>query len=320
MTTLRETSYDDLLQVASFYSFTELSDDVITSLFDKVTNLANERQIKGIVLFALEGINGTICGSCEAVNSLLNLLEEPLFDFPLQIKYSWTPKQAFRRFKARRKAEIVTMGVEGINPSKLAGTYIEPNEWNDVIDDPETLIIDTRNDYEVAVGTFNRAINPHTDMFREFPEWVNNKLRPLVEQKQPKQIAMFCTGGIRCEKATSYLNKQGFKDVRHLHGGILSYLEQIPQTESRWQGECFVFDQRVALNHQLLPGTHLLCHACGMPLSVEDRMKNSYIRGSQCHLCKDRFTDQDRKRFVERQKQIDTLSKSFPNNLIWPNS
>tara|TARA_Y100001968_G_C19376447_1_gene727917 strand:- start:410 stop:1369 length:960 start_codon:yes stop_codon:yes gene_type:complete len=307
-------------KIAAFYSFTALSDEIISLYLNEVSEFAEKNEIKGIVLFASEGFNGTICGQKEGVDSFLEILHEPLNGRELDVKYSWATRQAFRRFKTRKKEEIVTMGIEGVSPNDHVGTYIEPRDWNHLIDDPSTLVIDTRNEYEIAVGTFKCAINPHIDTFRDFPHWVDNTLSEIIKERNTKEIAMFCTGGIRCEKATSYLKQQGFANVNHLRGGILRYLEEVPLSESRWKGECFVFDQRVALNHELRTGTHLLCHACGMPLSIEDRQKISYIRGIQCHYCQDTFTDMDRERFAERQKQIDEISERLPLNLQWPNS
>ena len=202
------------------------------------------------------------------------------------------------------------MGVAGANPRASVGIYVDPEDWNGMVDDPDTLVIDTRNSYETAIGSFEGALDPGTESFRDFPAWAERTLRPLIAQQQPERIAMFCTGGIRCEKASSYLQQNGFGPVHHLRGGILKYLEQVSERESRWRGECFVFDQRVALNHQLEPGVHSLCHACGLPLSPEQRALPSYVKGVQCLHCIDRFTDSDRARFAMRQKQIDQLSSS----------
>ncbi len=303
------------LQVAAFYCFTTLEEDVISFYLEHLTNLAEEGEVKGSILLAIEGLNGTICGPTKAVTSFLEELQKLVDQKALQVKISWSPKQAFRRFKARRKNEIVTMGVVGINPLDSVGVYVEPTDWNDYLLDPDTLVVDTRNNYEVSIGTFKGAINPHTATFREFPSWTDENLHALVEDSSPGRIAMFCTGGIRCEKATSYLLKEGFKEVHHLHGGILRYLEEVPEEESLWDGECFVFDQRVALNHKLLPGIHRLCHACGMPLSPEDRELSSYIHGVQCSYCEDRYTEQDRARFAERQRQIDQSSGYLSEHL-----
>jgi UPF0176 protein len=184
---------------------------------------------------------------------------------------------------------------------------VDPQDWNALIDDPDTLVIDARNTYEVAIGSFAGALNPQTESFRDFPDWVDQELRPRIEREGPQRIAMFCTGGIRCEKASSFLQQQGFGEVHHLRGGILRYLEEVPEQNSRWRGECFVFDQRVALNHQLERGDYCLCHACGLPVSSDQQTLPSYIKGVQCLHCIDQFTDADRRRFAMRQQQIDQL-------------
>jgi UPF0176 protein len=206
----------------------------------------------------------------------------------------------------RLKREIVCLGQPKVQPylASAVGTHVPPEQWDALIADPDTLVIDTRNAYEVAIGTFAGAIDPGTESFREFPRWVEHELRPLVAERQPKAIAMFCTGGIRCEKATAYLQQQGFAGVHHLQGGILRYLEEIPEPGSSWRGECFVFDQRVAVNHRLEPGEHSLCHGCRMPLSPADRALPSYREGVSCRHCADRLTPEDRERFSERQRQV----------------
>ena len=262
------------------------------------------------MLVAHEGVNGTISGPEPGVNAVLDHLRASLelgddHYARLEVKRSWADQPVFRRFKARRKKEIVTIGVTSVDPHASVGTYVEPGDWNALVDDPNTLVIDTRNSYETAIGTFEGAIAPGTKSFRDFPQWAETTLRPLLEDNGNKRIAMFCTGGIRCEKASSYLQQQGFGEVHHLRGGILKYLEQVPEAESRWQGECFVFDQRVALNHRLEPGEYSLCHACGVPVSAEQRTLPSYIKGVQCVHCVDHFTDADRERFAMRQRQID---------------
>ena len=296
--------------VAAFYAFTPLDDTKREQLLETLLELAHSGDVRGSVLVALEGVNGTISGPSVGVEALLNHLRDQLalgedHFARLEVKRSWTDRQAFRRFKARRKREIVTMGCPTVSPARTVGTYVEPQDWNALVDDPDTLVIDTRNRYEVAIGSFEGALDPRTDSFREFPAWAESELRPLVERQSPKRIAMFCTGGIRCEKASSYLQQQGFGEVHHLRGGILKYLEEVPEAESRWRGECFVFDQRVALNHQLEQGVHRLCHACGLPLTPADRALESYIRGVQCLHCIDRFSEMDRRRFAERQRQLD---------------
>ena len=301
---------DSRLLVAAFYAFTPLNDKRRETLLTSLPSLAREGDVLGSVLVALEGVNGTISGPEPGVNAVLDHLRASLdlgndHFARLEVKRSWADKPVFRRFKARRKKEIVTIGVNSVDPRASVGTYVEPEDWNALVDDPDTLVIDTRNSYETAIGTFDGAIDPGTESFRDFPQWAETTLRPLMEDNGNKRIAMFCTGGIRCEKASSYLQQRGFGEVHHLRGGILKYLEQVPEAESRWQGECFVFDQRVALNHRLEPGEHSLCHACGLPVSPEQRTLPSYIKGVQCVHCVDRFTDADRERFAMRQRQID---------------
>ena len=301
------------LQVAAFYAFTPLNEHQRESILSDLPKLASANSVLGSILVAHEGVNGTISGPESGVEALLQSLCESMAlgceQFQrLEVKRSWAYQTVFRRFKARRKKEIVTMGVTSVNPRESVGTYVDPKDWNALVDDPDTLVIDTRNSYETAIGSFEGSLDPGTESFRDFPEWAEARLRPLVNDQPPKRIAMFCTGGIRCEKASSYLQQQGFGEVHHLRGGILKYLEQVPEAESRWQGECFVFDQRVALNHQLEPGVHSLCHACGLPLSPSDRAEPSYIKGVQCIHCMDRFSDADRARFAMRQQQFDQIS------------
>ncbi len=212
------------------------------------------------------------------------------------------------------------MGVANVNPIEIVGEYVEPEDWNNFVDDSSTLMIDTRNNYEVSIGSFQGAINPHTETFRDFPTWVDQNLLHILEKGNYKRIAMFCTGGIRCEKSTSFLKSRGFSDVHHLRGGILRYLAEVPENESRWEGECFVFDHRVSVDHHLRPGSHKLCFACGMPLSPQDRNNKSYIPGIQCHYCENIFSDDDRERFKERQKHIKELQHRLPGNSIWPSA
>ena len=296
--------------VAAFYAFTSLSPAELESLLIDLPYLASREQVVGSVLLAPEGVNGTISGPDQGVTLILDCLRTKLtlgdahFE-RLQVKRSRCCRPAFRRFKARRKREIVSLGQPFADPRRNVGTYVDPHHWNELVDDPDTLVIDTRNSYETSIGTFAGAIDPGTDSFREFPQWAEQTLRPMLEQQGSKRIAMFCTGGIRCEKASSYLQQEGFGEVHHLRGGILKYLEQVPEEQSRWQGECFVFDQRVALNHRLEPGEHRLCHACGLPVSPQQRALPSYIKGVQCVHCVDRFTDADRDRFAMRQRQMD---------------
>jgi UPF0176 protein len=290
------------LQVAAFYGFTAMAE--LPSLRAELLELAGAAAVRGTILLAGEGVNGTICGPEPGVLAVLARLRALPGLEALEAKLSRAPQQAFHRLKVRLKREIVTMGCPTVKPAEQVGTYVPPQQWDALIRDPDTLVIDTRNSYEVAIGTFEGAIDPGTGSFREFPAWVEQELRPLVQRRQPKAIAMFCTGGIRCEKSTAYLLQQGFAGVHHLQGGILRYLEEMPEQGSSWRGECFVFDQRVSVNHRLEPGEHSLCHACGLPLSPADRQLASYVEGVSCRHCLERFSDADRARFAERQRQI----------------
>lgn len=259
-----------------------------------------ENQVKGTLLLAEEGINGTISGSRAGIDSVLGWMETIPEFAGITVKESMTDEMPFKRSKVKLKKEIVTMGVEGIDPKKLVGTYVAPQQWNDLINEPGVLLIDTRNQYEVSVGAFANAINPHTTTFREFPHYVSQHLDPSVHKK----VAMYCTGGIRCEKSTAYLKQQGFEEVYHLQGGILKYLEEIPETESLWQGECFVFDERVTVNHQLEKGSYDQCHACRLPISEEDKLSEYYQQGISCPACYHDRSEEDKARYREREKQV----------------
>jgi len=286
----------------AFYGFTAMED--LPGLQQELRALAEQEAVLGTILLAEEGVNGTISGPDAGVQAVLERLRQLPGLGGLEAKFSRAEQQTFHRLKVRLKREIVTMGCPTVKPAEQVGTYVPPAQWDALIADPETLVVDTRNRYEVEVGSFTGAIDPGTDSFREFPAWVEETLRPLVQEKQPKAIAMFCTGGIRCEKSTAYLLQQGFENVHHLQGGILRYLEEIPEEDSSWQGECYVFDQRVSVNHQLEPGSYSLCHACGLPVSPEQRLQPSYREGISCHHCIERFTETDRQRFAERQRQM----------------
>ena len=293
------------LLVAAFYRFAALEN--LPALRGELGDLAEAQGLSGTILLAPEGVNGTIAGADVGVQALLDRLRQVAGLERLEAKFSRSGIQAFHRLKVRLKREIVTMGEPQVSPylASEVGTHVPPGQWDALIADPDTLVIDTRNAYEVAIGSFEGAIDPGTATFREFPQWVEQSLRPLVAERQPKAIAMFCTGGIRCEKATAYLQQQGFEGVHHLEGGILRYLEEIPEPLSSWHGECFVFDKRVAVNHQLEPGEHSLCFACGLPLAPADRQLPSYRAGVSCRHCIERFSDSDRARFAERQRQIE---------------
>ncbi len=292
------------MQVAAFYRFVPLASEELAHWQTRLLALGSQTGLLGTILLATEGINGTVAGSASAVAALLELLQADPRLADLEVKRSEAEGRVFHRFKVRRKAEIVTMAEPSAQPFRGTGVPVPPEQWNALLDDPGTLTIDTRNHYEVALGSFAGAIDPGTEHFRDFPAWVDQHLRPLVAQRRPQRLALFCTGGIRCEKATAHLLNQGFEQVLQLQGGILNYLEQVPETESRWHGECYVFDQRVALDHRLQPGTYHVCHACGLPLASADLALESYVAGVSCRHCIDRFTDADRERFAERQRQM----------------
>ncbi|MFN9659824.1 MAG: rhodanese-related sulfurtransferase [Cyanobacteriota bacterium] len=289
--------------VAAFYRFARFSTEEVRSLRTRLLKLGRERGVLGTVLLAEEGINGTISGSEAGLEALLAHLRSDSRLADLAIRRSSCDTSPFFRFKVRLKREIVTMGVAGVDPLEQVGTYVPPADWNALVRDPQTLLIDTRNTYEVEVGTFAGALHPATRHFRDFPAWVERVLPELMAKRQPRRLALFCTGGIRCEKATAHLLRQGYGGVHHLRGGILGYLEETPPEQSLWQGECFVFDQRATVNHQLLPGSHDLCHACRMPLSPADRQHPLYVIGECCHHCANQRTAADRDRYAERHRQ-----------------
>lgn len=284
--------------VAALYKFAPLDD--YQALKSPLLHFCLKNDIKGTLLLASEGINGTVAGSRQAIDALLEYLKADNRLVNLEHKESYCATQPFYRTRVKLKKEIVTLGVPGIDPSKTAGKYVEPKNWNQLISDPDVLLIDTRNNYEVGIGTFKNAINPDTNTFREFPKFVEENL----QNAKDKKIAMFCTGGIRCEKSTAYLLQQGFKNVFHLKGGILKYIEEVPTDESLWQGECFVFDNRVAVDNTLTPGEYDQCHGCRNPLSKEDRQSPKYSAGIHCPHCFDKLTADQLARFSERHKQV----------------
>lgn len=264
-----------------------------------------KNNIKGTLLLAHEGINGTVAGARENIDALLKFIRAKDIFKNLEHKESFTDEMPFYRMKVRLKKEIVTMGVENIDPNEIVGTYVESKDWNALISDPDTIVIDTRNDYEVAIGTFEGAVDPQTKTFREFPDWV----RAQKDLNKNTKIAMFCTGGIRCEKSTAFMKQEGFDEVFHLKGGILKYLETVEPEDSKWQGDCFVFDERVSVGHGLAQGDYDQCHACRMPLSEEEKLLPSYEKGISCLHCIDQKTDEDRARFRDRQKQVELAKK-----------
>jgi UPF0176 protein len=284
--------------VAALYRFVPLDDYV--SMRQPLQDHLESLGIRGTLLLAREGVNGTIAGSAEAIDSLITHLRDDPRLAALDVKYSHCDAMPFKRPRVRLKKEIVTMGVEGIDPLDAVGTYVDPEDWNDLIADPDVLLIDTRNDYEVAIGSFKGAANPQTTSFRQFPDYVRENLDPDKHRK----VAMYCTGGIRCEKSTALLKKLGFEEVYHLRGGILKYLEQVPAEQSQWQGECFVFDGRVSVGHGLQESDHVMCFGCGWPVTAEGQRDPKYVPGVQCPHCADSLTDDQRKRFAERQRQM----------------
>lgn len=289
--------------VAALYKFVSLPD--FSDLREPLLDFCQQQGIKGTLLLAHEGINGTVSGTRESIDALLAYLKSDPRMVDLDHKESVYEEQPFYRMKVKLKKEIVTMGVEDIDPTTMAGTYVEPKDWNDLISDPEVRVIDTRNYYEYNIGTFEGAENPETTTFRELPTYVKENLDPT----QHKKVAMFCTGGIRCEKSTAYLKQQGFEEVYHLKGGILKYLEEVPEEKSLWRGECFVFDNRVAVNHRLEKGQYDQCHGCRHPITEDDKQSEKYMAGVACPRCYDQQTPEQRARFAERQKQVQLAKK-----------
>ncbi|WP_326525735.1 oxygen-dependent tRNA uridine(34) hydroxylase TrhO [Sphingomonas sp.] len=285
------------IRVAALYRFASFPDPA--ALKPGLLATCLEQGVNGTLLLAGEGINGTIAGSDDGIAAVIDHIRT----FPgcagLEVRESRAATPPFHRMKVRVKREIVTMGVASVDPVAGAGAYVLPADWNALIADPDTIVIDTRNDYEVGIGTFEGAVDPATASFREFPDWV----RANRDRLEGKRIAMFCTGGIRCEKATALVSAEGFDDVHHLKGGILNYLETVPESESLWRGECFVFDERVAVTHGLAGGTHALCRACRMPVSAADRASPLYREGIACPACHDRRDDAQRAGYAERARQ-----------------
>ena len=284
--------------VAALYKFVRLPD--FETLRGPLHKVMIEHEVRGTLLLAAEGLNGTIAGTRESVDAVLSFLRADSRINSLATKESYTDENPFYRTKVKLKKEIVTMGVEDIDPNDIVGTYVKPEDWNALIADPDVLVVDTRNDYEVQIGTFKNAVNPQTESFREFPKFAKQNLDP----SKHKKVAMFCTGGIRCEKSTAFMKQQGFKEVYHLEGGILKYLEQVPQENSLWEGECFVFDNRVTVNHQLEKGSYDQCHACRMPITELDMQSQWYQRGISCPHCFDEHDAEQRSRYAERERQV----------------
>ena len=295
--------------VAALYHFVSL--DNYQELRQPLLKGMLKNNIKGTILLAREGINGTVAGLQSSIDLLLDWIraDERLQD--VRCKFSYDDEMPFYRSRVKLKKEIVTMGVEGIDPRRSVGTYVRPQDWNALISDPAVTLIDTRNAYESAIGGFKNATTPNTKSFREFPQYVADNLDPAKNRK----VAMFCTGGIRCEKSTAYLKQQGFDEVYHLQGGILKYLEEVPESESLWQGECFVFDNRVSVNHALEKGSYDQCHACRLPITESDKQNDKYQQGVSCPACYDSKTDNERMRFSEREKQVQLARQRGENHI-----
>lgn len=284
--------------VCAMYKFVRLENHQLLREPLHAIMLANE--VRGTLLLAAEGINGTVAGTRAGIDAVLTWLARDERLANIVVKESFDDNNPFYRTKVKLKKEIVTMGVEGIDPNQVVGTYVKPQDWNALISDPDVVLVDTRNDYEVKVGAFAGALDPKTTNFREFPQYVKDNLDPAKHKK----VAMYCTGGIRCEKSTAYLKEQGFEEVYHLEGGILKYLEEVPQPESMWQGECFVFDNRVTVDHNLQKGTYDQCHACRLPLTPTQMQHEHYHQGVSCEFCVDNQSEAQRERFSQREKQM----------------
>ncbi|MEM8936363.1 MAG: rhodanese-related sulfurtransferase [Pseudomonadota bacterium] len=297
--------------VAAFYKFARFPH--FAAAREPLQRTAEDAEVYGTILLADEGINGTIAGARAGIDAVLRAIKNLPGFSALEWKESYTDENPFHRMKVRLKKEIVTLGVTDIDPEASWERYVEPQDWNKVVLDPDTVVIDTRNSYEVDIGSFKGAINPETKSFREFPAW----FRQFREENNIKRVAMFCTGGIRCEKSTAFLRSEGVEDVVHLKGGILKYLETVPEANSLWEGECFVFDNRVSVTHDLAPGAYDMCHACRMPLSAVEKASPHYAPGVSCPNCIDSSSDDQKRRFAERQKQ-QQLAKARGERHIGP--
>lgn len=300
------------ITVAALYRFMDLPN--YKDFQPVFASLCKEHGIKGTLLLALEGINGTVAGSREAIDALKTFLEDNGFFDGMEYKESFADSMPFYRMKVRLKKEIVTLGVDDVNPSKDVGAYLNPKEWNELLKDPEVILIDTRNTYETEIGTFKGAVDPRIETFRELPKFIEKNYDP----EKHKKIAMFCTGGIRCEKSTSYMKMKNFENVYHLKGGILKYLEEISESESLWEGECFVFDHRVGVTHGLGLGETELCHGCRQPITQSDKESPYYERGVSCHHCYDATSQEHKISARNRQYQIDLAKERGKSHLGSP--
>ena len=292
-----------MLTICALYKFTRLDD--FEEIQSSLKLFLDSLNIRGTLLLAREGVNGTIAGDNDSIMKSLDYLQKDGRLAGLEYKLSYSEKPPFKRLKVKLKKEIVTLGVSDIDPTHSSGTYVKPADWNELINDPDVVLIDTRNNYEFEIGSFKGSINPNTETFREFPAYTKNNL----EKYRDKKIAMFCTGGIRCEKSTAYLKSKGFENVFHLQGGILKYLEEVKEDESLWEGECFVFDDRVAVKHNLELGKYDQCHACRFPITDEDKEHPHYEKGASCPRCYGTKNSSQVSRYREREKQVQ-LAKS----------
>ena len=300
----------DMFTVCALYHFTRFDDPA--ALRGPLLDLCLAQNITGTLLLAGEGINGTIAGPRAGIDAVIAHIQSLPGCADFEWKESTAQDKPFPRMKVKLKKEIVTLGQPNVDPTAHVGHYVDPQDWNELIQSPDVVTIDTRNDYEVAIGTFKGAVDPQTETFRDFPAWwEENK-----DRFHNKRVAMFCTGGIRCEKSTNYLLSQGVEDVYHLKGGILKYLEEVPQNDSTWEGDCFVFDGRVSVGHGLKEGPHLLCHACRRPILPEDQQRPEYEHGVSCHQCVDHTSERDKERFRERQKQMELARKRGEQHII----
>ncbi|MCK6103097.1 MULTISPECIES: rhodanese-related sulfurtransferase [unclassified Brevundimonas] len=301
------TSPEQAIRVAALYRFAPVADPA--RVRERLQAVCDAGQVRGTLLVAHEGLNGTIAGPINGVEAVLDAIHAlPGFD-RLELKYAWTDISPFHRMKVRVKTEIVTMGQPDLDPARDAGVYVSPADWNALIADPETLVIDTRNAYESEIGAFEGAVKPNTESFRDFPDWFRTEGRALLAQTGARRVAMYCTGGIRCEKSTAFLKAEGIKNVHHLEGGILRYLETTSEQDSLWHGECFVFDERVSVGHGLIQGAHTLCRGCRLPVDEVGRASVHYVEGVCCARCHDTRDEGQRARYAERHRQIEIAQK-----------
>ena len=303
-----------MFKVAALYKFHSIENPL--SVQQMLKSDLDDNLVTGTILIGKEGLNGTISASIKDMKKAISIIKSIKGFDDINIKYSKSKIKPFIRLKVKTKEEIVTIGDKKLDPSINSGIYVEPKDWNSLIAKDDVLLIDTRNNYEYSIGTFKNSINPRTNNFREFPNWVKNQ-KFSNKDKKTKKVAMFCTGGIRCEKATSYMKKEGFKNVFHLKGGVLKYFEDISTDQSKWTGECFVFDDRVSLDHNLDEGSYDMCHGCRMPITKQDKESKYFIKGVSCPACFESKTNEQKSRYMSRQKQID-LAKSRNESHIGP--